>query len=272
MQLAINYSLPAAALVSSGDIKIDRFKCPPWSWMIAEARRIRPVAIHFDLQAGNGQLTSVLAGKANAIENFLLDTGTPYVNLHLEVRTGYIAGVTPVTSDPTVRQQALDYMLDDVQAAITAFGADRVIIENVPYRAEFGKVLRPSVEPDLISYIVESTQCGLLFDLSHARISAHYLGMNERAYITQLPVGSIREMHFTGVTTLDGVLTDHLEAMEEDWQALEWVIECIQTKEWGKPWMAAFEYGGVGKEFEWRSEPAVIASQLPRLYQLAQSI
>lgn len=36
--------------------------------------------------------------------------------------------------------------------------------------------------------------------------------------------------------------------------------------------MLAFEYGGVGPKFEWRSDPQVIEEQATRLYQLSKDI
>lgn len=56
MQLAINYSPRAADLIRSGQIEIDYFKTPDWQWMVDEAKSLRPVAIHFSLEAGNNEL------------------------------------------------------------------------------------------------------------------------------------------------------------------------------------------------------------------------
>ena len=36
--------------------------------------------------------------------------------------------------------------------------------------------MRPSVEPEVITRVVEESGCGLLLDISHARIVANYLG------------------------------------------------------------------------------------------------
>ncbi len=55
MQFALNYSPQAADLVWAGQIDIDLFKCPPWTEMTAAAQAIRPVYVHFGLQAGGGR-------------------------------------------------------------------------------------------------------------------------------------------------------------------------------------------------------------------------
>lgn len=77
----------------------------------------------------------------------------------------------------------------------------------------------------------------------------------------------IKEMHFAGIQVIDGRLTDHLAIQEPDWAFLDWVFRMIQVGEWSKPWMLAFEYGGVGGPFKWRTDPKVIAEQVPLLYE-----
>jgi hypothetical protein len=91
------------------------------------------------------------------------------------------------------------------------------------------------------------------------------MGMDHKQYFSRLPVCQVKEMHFAGIHNLNGQLSDHLSILKEDWHKLDWVLGHIQSGEWSQPWMLAFEYGGVGVEFEWRSDPRVIADQVPRL-------
>ena len=83
MHLAINYSPAAAKLVQAGVIEIDYFKTPDWDWMVEEAQSLRPVAVHFTLEAGNGSLGDV---NWDAVEHLSQTTATPYINLHLDSR------------------------------------------------------------------------------------------------------------------------------------------------------------------------------------------
>jgi len=265
IQLGLNYSEAAARLVQDGVIEIDFFKCPPWPEMIAAARQLRPVAVHFNLKAGQSRLDRE-DWEADAA--LLAETGTPFINLHLEcVKRDFPAAEQGAPADE-LRTMVLERMLADVQEVVRRFAAQRVIVENVPYRGPADKVLAACVEPEVIRTIVQSTGCGLLLDLSHARISAHSLGLAAEQYISQLPLPSLREMHFTGLHQRNGELMDHLEALDADWAFLEWALERIRRGEWPTPWMMAFEYGGVGVKFAWRSDPAVIAEQVPRLYHL----
>jgi hypothetical protein len=56
INLAINYSPQAAQLMAECRIEFDYFKCPDWPGMISEAQKLKPVAVHFTLIAGNGSL------------------------------------------------------------------------------------------------------------------------------------------------------------------------------------------------------------------------
>ena len=270
MKLSINYSPQAAALYQAGSIYIDSFKCPDWPYLIEEARQYRPVTVHFDLDVGDSRL---LHKDWEPVERLLQETGTPFVNLHLGPEAKDFPGYPVDTPEPNQQQQVTKRMLADVQAVVRKFGPRRVIVENVPYRAnKKGRVLRPGVEPQVIRKIVAETGCGLLLDISHARIAANALGMDEKEYMENLPVDSLRELHFTGLHTIDGVLRDHLEILEEDWPVLSWVLENIRQGKWAVPWMLAFEYGGIGEKFDWRSKTEVIAEQVPRLYEMVAKI
>ena len=265
MLLSINYSPAAAELLTAGHIRLDYFKAPDWHDLVAEARLLRPVAVHFSLQAGSGRLHQTDWG---LVDRLLAETGTPFVNLHLESNAADYPGVPADTTELSEVRRIIDALHQDVWTVVQRYGAQRVIAENAPYKAQWGTFLRPAVEPQVISQLLDETGCGLLLDLSHARISAHYLGMDEQEYIGQLPVRRIKEMHFAGIHLLDGQLCDHLSILETDWLALEWALERIRLGDWAPPWMLAFEYGGVGDHFAWRTDPSVIAGQTPRLYEM----
>jgi uncharacterized protein (UPF0276 family) len=259
MNLAINYSMQAAALLSEGRIQIDRFKTPGWPGMIDEARKYCPVAVHFALEAGSDRLRETDWGEVDRIRAV---TGTPYVNIHL---AGFAKAFPDLPRGPLAPHEAVrvaDRLVEDVALVARRFGPMNVIVENVPYRGPGDKVLPPAVEPAVICRVLKETDCGLLLDISHAGIAAHHLGMDPYEYLDQLPVERLREMHFTGVKDVSGRLTDHLEPQEADWQALEGVMTRIHSGEW----LLAFEYGGVGEKFAQRSRPDVIAASLPRLW------
>lgn len=264
MQFAINYSPQAAALLSAGKIEIDRFKCPPWPDLVAEARQIAPVYVHFDLRAGNGKLA---AGEVDfdAIERFLIETDTPYVNVHLLIKEGMVQGA----------EEAAARMAADIEAAARRFGAERIIAENIPYRASSldeigGKYARECVDPAVIRAVLDATGAGFLFDISHARITAQNLGMDLQSYIDALPIERMFEMHVTGLGEMNGIVTDHLPLQADDWAIFEAFMGRI-GKDARDPWCLAFEYGGVGERFAPRSDSGVIAEQVPRLFAISRA-
>jgi uncharacterized protein (UPF0276 family) len=256
MYLSVNYSPAAVKLVQSGRINIDYFKTPDREWMVTEAQELRPVTVHFTLEAGNASLGHV---NWEAVEHLGQITATPYINLHLDAHREHFPDITVDTTDPSDEKRIFSVMLSDVMSVVEHFGPSRVIVENAPFRGAAKNRLRPCVEPDLITRIVEETGCGFLLDIPHVFITAHYLGMDHVEYFSRLPVHQLKEMHFAGIHLLNGQLIDHLSILEDDWQRLDWVLARVRSGEWSQPWMLAFEYGGIGSEFEWRSDPEVIA-------------
>lgn len=262
MELAINYSTQAVELLREGRIKVDRLKCADWPDMIAAARSHGPIYVHFPLEAGLKQQRHVMS--LETIASMRDETATPLINTHL------IAFADDEQSDLEIEST----MRAEVGRLVKHFGAAHVVAENIPFyssglKRPYAKVC---VDPLLIHRVLNETGCGLLLDISHARIAAMHLGVDPRSYIESLPVDRLRELHVTGVDTVDGRLLDHMPLAEEDWSYVEWALERIRSGAWSTPWCVALEYGGVGKPFAWRSEKRIIAEQLPRLYELVHHL
>lgn len=265
---AFNYSREAVALLEAGAIEIDYWKCPPWPDLIREARQTRPVYVHFDLHAGDGRMETAEWG---LIEQLLEDTGTPYLNLHLTpALSDFGLAAEPLTEAQNA--QIVEVMLRDVGLAAGRFGAKRVIVENIPYRGkperngrEFPRI---AVEPAIFSRVLRETGTGLLFDIAHATITAHTLGVDVRGYIAAYPLDLLRELHVGGVRLHEGELEDHLTMADLDWILFAGMLGLIAEDRAATPWIVACEYGGLGANFAWRSESAVIAHDAPRIRQM----
>jgi uncharacterized protein len=271
MYLAINYSPAAARLIETGIINIDYLKTPNWDWLIADAGLLRPVTVHFNFDAGNDSLSEVDWDK---VHQQMLSTKTPYVNLHLDARQSYYPAFEVVTSIPSEVEVVTNVIISDIMKVVERFGPERVIIENSIYQGVDGNTMSLCVQPSLVTRLVRETGCGLLLDISHAIITAKYLGMPPDEYISRLPVDHVKELHFAGMhqNQASGKWMDHLSIQEDDWQWLDWVLKRVHSGNLGDPCLLAFEYGGVGEPFEWRSNPDVIAEQVPRLYEHIRSI
>ena len=262
MQFAINYSPEAAWLLTAGRIEVDYFKTPPWPDMIAKAQRHRPVSVHFELRAGSGKLKRT---DWHAIETFLEQTETRYVNLHLDARTTDFLSLPG--KQPGKITAVTERLIEDVQSVVGHFGRDKVIAENSPFRAKTPHGKQPeTILPEVIRSVIAETGCGLLLDVSHARISAKSLEVAPRTYMQDLPMDHLRELHFTGIHTLEGgYLQDHLGLLDGDWEWLDWTLEQVDSGRWPAVEMLAFEYGGIGDFFADNTDIDVIAEQVPRL-------
>ncbi len=295
MLFAVNYSEAAAALVRSGEMQVDRFKCPAWPDLIAEAKALRPVYVHCPLRVGRGDGNALNTETHQPadwawFEAILEETDTPWVSLHLGAAAHEHPEI-PVNGCSTWHvEQVTTFLLRDVEAAVRQLGPERVVVENL---FGFGdRYLRPTYLPQVIRRVVEETGCGLLLDLSHARIAARKLGVDERDYLDALPVAHIREIHITGIQRLEGKWMrvarrmnvddttlqkiagqwmDHLPLTETDWEAVTWAMAHIRRGAWAEPWIVALEYGGVGPFYREITEREILASQVPRLYAMVHT-
>ncbi len=238
----------------------------------ADLRRTRdtpPPYLHFDLQAGSG---TGGGGDLDHIVALAVDTTTPYINLHLAPRRADYPGILAESGEPAHLEELLERTGRDIAPVSDRFGRERVIVENLPYRGPEGARLRVGAEPAFMHRVCEEAGCGLLLDVAHARTAAHHLGLDEREYLSSLPVHRLRELHVSGVGRDEhGRLREHMPLSEDDWELLAWCLGEIREGRWGRPWVVSFEYGGIGPLMEWRSEARVLAEQVPRLAAMVRS-
>ncbi|GIK29397.1 MAG: hypothetical protein AELANPGJ_00016 [Anaerolineae bacterium] len=263
MLFSLNYSPEMAALIRSGDIEVDRIKCPEWPDMIAEASTVGQVYVHFKLMAGQGLLARELL---DSVARFRQETATPYVNTHI----GPSSALYPLPSDRSGAKDAVRRSFDQLSEQ---FGPDAVIAENVPYpaRSDNDKSLI-SIDPEFISEVIEESGVGLLLDIGHARRVAEHWGIDPRIYMSRLPVHRLREIHITGLGySPEGMRVDHMPMRDEDWDLLGWALDNVQSGNWAEPWSVSCEYGGVGEPFRWRSRADVIAHDAPRMLAMVRA-
>lgn len=266
MKLALNYSPQAEELLDAGLIDIDVIKCPDWPELIQKAQRLKPVYVHFPLCAGG----RAFSPDWQKIEGMKHETATRFINLHLEATTDDYPDIPITSEDADHQSRIIEKAVKDVQEAISRFGVENIILENSPYhadaRASF-RLLRPAAEPKVIAEVIRQTGCGLLLDVDHARVSSHYMNMSFEDYIAELPTDRVKELHMTGTRmhAQEGWLESHHEMRQKDWSIFDWALHQIQSGQWAHPDVFAFEYGGVGEKFDWRSDKATIAEQVPIL-------
>lgn len=270
MKFAVNYSEEAAAMVRAGTLDIDLFKCPDWQELIEPASKVRPVYVHFPLLLGAGMLAEF---DWKRVEHFLATTDTGIVNLHL---TGSKAPYLDAVTKPGDQERFIAAAIAEAGPVIARFGADHVMIENVPYyggqKDMMGWLERPvASDPQTVRTVIDALGCGLLFDLSHARISARHLGVDWRAFIAPLPFDRLHELHLTGLGPANNLLVDHMPMRPEDWEPVEWALGQIKAGIWAQPKRVAVEYGGIRLPAPWSSDAAVMAHDFPRIAALVRN-
>lgn len=289
MKFALNYSLPARRLYEHGEITFDLFKLPAWPSLLAEVSRSHPCCVHFPLMTGTGSGEIInFEDKARArweeIEQMMALSRTPLINIHLAPQASHHPDLPPRDTSPETVHRLTARLVADVQSAVDRFGAQHVIVEN---DTGGGNTLDACTLPEVICAVVEHTGCGFLLDLSHARIVARQRGLDEKAYLSQLPTHRLRELHLTGIQWLDdawqqkiaasGMVSpeklphyrerwmDHLPFTAADWDMTAWALKQIHTGAWNTPWLAACEYGGIGGFFEATLDEPTLRQQMPRL-------
>ncbi|WP_159462231.1 DUF692 family multinuclear iron-containing protein [Halobacillus sp. Marseille-P3879] len=270
MKFAMNYSPEAQKLISQSLIDLDLFKCPDFDpLLVQQAEKSKPSYIHFDLDAGHGELPSV---NWSQIAKLAQQTQTPFVNLHLVAYSKDFPSIPSASLAKEDVKVIKKHIIDDIQHAVNQFGAEKVILENVVYRDHNSDMLRAVVTPELISEIVYETKCGLLLDIAHAQMTCYYSGEDVYNYISRFPLDQLKELHITGIQQKDGSYRDSMPMSKADWKLAEWALSNIKEGVWSEPWAASFEYGGVGPIFEWRTDSGIIEEQTPRLYKLVKNI
>lgn len=297
-EFAVNYSAAAATLVAEGKIQIDRFKCPAWPDLLdrlaSRNAEQPPLYVHFPLLVGTGRGMPISTETNDEpdwgmIETILRTTATPWVSAHMGPRPEDHPNLADRSWDEQVAV-ITEALIRDFEPLVTMFGAENVVGENI--FEYFGGHLRPAVMPNVLTEVIETVGCDLLLDLSHARLAARDLGMDERAYVEALPVTHVREIHVTGLQRFDqswinrleavGVSAevygvrrdawiDHLPMTDADWTFFDWALSRIYAGAWRTPDLIAFEYGGIGPEFEALTIPEVLVEQVPRLYRMVHS-
>ncbi len=268
MRFAINYSPQAEKLWREGKIQVDLFKCPDWPDLVDKVGAIHAVYVHCSLRAGGGHVDD---RSFDLLRGWLETTETLVINTHFWARESEFPSNASITTEAIIERT-----LRDVETLGDYFGVDRVVIENVPHPTQklSDDLLTEVVDPAVISEVVRRSGCGLLLDIAHAIRACEGTGRDDvKAYLNAMPVQALRELHIVGILPEPdehGMRHDHFAMTEADWAMAEWAVEQIRSGRWNKPDTLAFEYGGIGEKFAWRSEEAVIAEQAPRLYQLSR--
>ncbi len=262
MRFAVNYSVPLENLIKAGSLTVDLIKCPEWTNIIYFGQKLSHCYTHNEIALGNGSLDTL---NFQNIKTCLELTQTPHLNCHLW-------GSLPNYSDSQKEHHLqLDIWMRDLELLRSKLPGYEIICENLPAEPAM-PAWAISRFPDLLAEFILKSDTGLLLDLSHARITAMNYGQDYQAYIRALPTARLVELHVTGIKTYCTYPEDHFDMQETDWEPTSWAAEQIRSKNWNTPRIVAFEYGGVGNIFSWRTHSKHLLEQVPKLQKLFKDL
>jgi uncharacterized protein (UPF0276 family) len=257
LELACNYSPQLLDLLVNGEASVDWIKLSRRDTMEEEIKLCRPLKPLLLHTLPHASMDTTRIREWQDVNDQIKRCSSPHAALHLTAAPSDFPESEP--RDEGVVERLLRSVLIWKQ-----FIQCELLVENVPFYGFRGS-LRPACEPEVISYICEQADVGILLDTAHLRVAAHHMGMDAADYLHRLPLERIREIHVSGPgpDPEQGYLKDrHLEMQEIDYELLERVLTVT------KPRFVTLEYGGTGPMFEWRSEPDVLRRQLVKLREI----
>lgn len=239
IKLSTNLSDPLIELLHSNDAPIDAVEVGPWL-SLRQIRVFRKRLPELPFYFHGGDLINqvgLFPGAISKILNYQRCTDTPWVSIHL---TMWLPGMVwmmirhgfrfPIP-DPEKSAQRFIRNVERLASAIHV----PILLENpnpLPFDGyDF------EARTKRITDILDATDCGLLLDIGHARVSAAVLGMDVCDYLGSLPMERVMQVHVSGPRFRDGRLVDaHEPLLEADYALLDYVLQHA------KPQVVTLEY------------------------------
>jgi len=97
---------------------------------------------------------------------------------------------------PLYTEEFLQRFVSNARVLQTAVAAP-LVMENIPgfFSMEYAQMS----EAEFLHRFFDETGCGLLLDLPHIWLAAHYSGRSAREYLADFPLDKVIEMHVAGV-------------------------------------------------------------------------
>jgi uncharacterized protein (UPF0276 family) len=145
-----------------------------------------------------GQLSEPLGGAALARARRLAALyASPWVAEHLQrVHTTAGDAFVDYVFPPLYTEDLLADYVTHARALQAALGIP-LVLEPIP---TYLHLAAPGLgEREFVGRFFAESGCGMLLDVSHAWLSAHYAGVPPRAFLAELPLARVVELHVAGV-------------------------------------------------------------------------
>jgi uncharacterized protein (UPF0276 family) len=239
-RLAVSDTPLSRSLLAAGELDVDALETtgPKTEGACAELPGV-PLLLHnavWDWSLGHPR--ALEQGDVMATTHArLARTGAPWLSVHV----GFSAAT--VAYDDEMRPTSPRLGRDELRTAMIANVRELARRISVPLLLE-NLDLQPTgaydhvCDPAFLRELLEATDTGLLLDLAHAQVSAARLGLGVDAYLADLPLQRVRQLHVSGPRWRNGVLHDAHETLRErDLALLREVL--VATR----PWALTLEYG-----------------------------
>ena len=227
IKLSVNLSNALIDLVHAGEVQIDAVEVVPHlsPERIREARAALP-GIPFNFHAGRVGLD--LYRRTDLPRYLALCPEAPFISLHLAPLPLWIT-VAAMRAQIFLPQPPTAMLVRQFIRKVKRLQAH----ETLPVILENMAVLHPwkylfESDPQVITQVLEETDCRMLLDLSHARIAAQERTLPVEDYLLALPLDKVVQVHVSGCRERDGVLYDAHQALQEaDYALLKWVLPYV---------------------------------------------
>jgi uncharacterized protein (UPF0276 family) len=233
VQLTADLSDPLLALIRDNEAPIDAIEVGPW-FSVRQIRDYRQALPNLPFHFHGGDLiekVGFIPGAVRKICAYLRCTDSPWVSMHITMWPPGMVwlmlrhGWRPPLPNPTRATRRFTWQVKRLARSIRV----PVLLENTEALPFAGYHFE--VEPQRITEVLEKTDCGLVLDTGHARVSAMALDMEVHDYLSRLPLARVVQVHVSGPQMRDGRLVDAHEPMQEvDYALLDWVLAQTQPK------------------------------------------
>lgn len=222
MKFGCNYSRELISILEEDSSFCDYIKMGAFGKgmpLLEEVFRYKPLLLHGFGWHERGGMSSVDVMDFELMNRLLIRYRTPFLGMHA------------LSFDEDVQRIEREKDLADHMAGIFKEVKERLsiplLIENLDFSPfyEYATTVKESVLPDFLTKVIHSSECGLLFDLSHARVSAFQLNMDIKEYIEGLPLEKMKEIHFSGsfYSKNEGFKDIHGIMNEDDFEIAQWI-------------------------------------------------
>jgi uncharacterized protein (UPF0276 family) len=228
--LTTNLSEALLELISPGCAPVDGVEVGPW-YSVAQIAEYRSELPDLPFYFHGGDLIAQVGWIPNAFRKtaaYLHCTASPWVSMHI---TMWLPGMVWLMlrrgwrlplPDP---ERATRRFVRQVRRLARALQAP-VVLENVEPLPFEGYDFE--VRTERIKQVLRASECGLVLDIGHARISAAALGVDVYGYLDDLPLDRVVQVHTSGPRLRGGRLVDAHEPLQAvDYALLDYVLERV---------------------------------------------